>query len=181
MAHQEQKDFFLEVKGKFPERFSNKKVLDIGSLDINGSNRHLFEGCEYTGLDVAEGKNVDIVSLAHEYKAPDESYDFIVSNDCFEHDMFYDKTFKNIVRLLKPGGMFLFTCKTTGSAEHGTLNSDGGFSSPLTVKFPEWANYYRNITEADVRMSIDVEKIFSQYEFSVLDITKDIRFWGIKK
>jgi hypothetical protein len=95
--------------------------------------------------------------------------------------MFYEKTLQNIVRLLKPDGFFLFTCKTTGSAEHGTIRSDGGFSSPLTVKFPEWSNYYRNITEEDVRNSISVDEIFSEYEFSVMDVTKDIRFWGIKK
>jgi SAM-dependent methyltransferase len=181
MAHKEQRDFFLEVRNKFPEKFKGVKVLDIGSLDINGNNRHLFEDSDYTGLDVAEGNNVDVVSLAHEYNPEGILYDIIVSNDCFEHDMFYEKTFQNIVRLLKSGGMFLFTCKTTGSQEHGTLRSDGGFSSPLTIKFLGWENYYRNITEEDVRKSIPVDEIFDQYEFSVLDITKDIRFFGTKK
>lgn len=181
MAHKEQKDYFLEIKKKFPQKFKDTKVLDIGSLDINGNNRHLFEDCEYLGLDIAEGKNVDVISLAHEYNDADSSYDVIISNDCFEHDMFYEKTFKNIVRLLKKEGFFLFTCKTTGSGEHGTLRTDGGFSSPLTIKFPEWANYYKNITEDDVRNSIAVDEIFSAYEFSTLNETKDIRFWGIKK
>lgn len=181
MAHQEQKDYFISIKKNKPEYFLNKKVLDIGSLDINGNNKNLFENCEYIGLDIAEGKNVDVVSLAHEYKSPDESFDVIISNDCFEHDMFYEKTFKNIIRMLKPNGLFLFTCKTTGSKEHGTLNSDGGFSSPLTIKYPEWANYYKNITEDDVRKTINIDDTFKAYEFSVLDITKDIRFWGVKK
>jgi len=181
MAHKEQRDYFIEVKNKFPEYFEGKKVLDIGSLDINGNNRHLFTNCEYIGLDIAEGNNVDVVSLAHEYSVEDGSFDLIVSNDCFEHDMFYEKTFKNIVRLLKPNGFFLFTCKTTGSLEHGTLNSDGGFSSPLTIQYPEWENYYKNITEEDVRNSIEVDNIFEKYEFSILEVTSDIRFWGIKK
>lgn len=181
MAHQEQRDFFLEAKKNFPEYFKGNKVLDIGSLDINGNNRHLFEECEYVGLDIAEGNNVDVVSLAHEFQAPDESYGFVISNDCFEHDMFYDKTFKNIMRILKPGGFFLFTCKTTGSQEHGTLRSDGGFSSPLTINFPGWENYYKNITEEDIRRCIPVDEIFDRYEFSTLDSVKDIRFWGIKK
>lgn len=181
MAHKEQREFFLEVKQKFPDFLKNVKVLDIGSLDINGNNRYLFENCDYKGLDVAEGKNVDIISLAHEHDAPDDYYDVIISNDCFEHDMFYDKTFKNVIRMLKPGGMFLFTCKTTHSLEHGTLKSDGGFSSPLTAKHPEWANYYKNITEDDVRASIPVDEIFSEYNFSVLHPPHDIRFYGIKK
>jgi SAM-dependent methyltransferase len=180
MAHKEQRDYFINVKNKFPEYFTNKKVLDIGSLDINGNNRHLFTNCEYFGLDVALGKNVDIACLAHQFNAPDNSFDVIISNDCFEHDLYYDLTLKNIVRLLSPQGMFLFTCKTTGSTEHGTIRSDGGFSSPLTIKIPEWANYYKNITEEDVRQSIDIDYIFSEYNFSILQITYDLRFYGIK-
>lgn len=181
MAHKEQREYFIGIKSKFHEYFQNKKVLDIGSLDINGNNRHLFENCEYIGLDVAPGKNVDVVSLAHQHNAPDENFDVIITNDCFEHDMFYKETIKNIFRLLKPGGLLLFTCKTTGSAEHGTLRSDGGFSSPLTSKIPEWANYYRNITEEDIREILNIEESFSEFEFSVLNITFDLRFYGIKK
>jgi SAM-dependent methyltransferase len=181
MAHVEQRNFFIEIKSKLPIYFTKKKVLDVGSLDINGNNRHLFNDCLYQGLDIAHGNNVDIVSLIHEFNAVDQSYDVIISNDCFEHDMFYVESFKNIVRLLKKGGLFLFTCKTEGSAEHGTLKSDGGFSSPLTAQYPEWANYYRNINENDVRSAIDIDSIFEKYEFSVLHPPHDIRFWGIKK
>lgn len=181
MAHLEQKNYFLEIKNQHSTLFSNKKILDIGALDINGNNRHLFDNCEYSGLDISEGKNVDIISLAHEFNAPDESYDLVISNDCFEHDMFYEKSFQNIIRILKPGGLFLFTCKTTGSLEHGTINSDGGFSSPLTSKYPGWENYYKNITEDDVRKSINIDEVFSKYEFSIDGVVCDIRFWGIKK
>ena len=38
MSHQEQKDYFKTVKDKFPKVFKNKKVLDIGSYDLNGTN-----------------------------------------------------------------------------------------------------------------------------------------------
>ena len=65
MAHTEQRNFCKSVKAKYPDFFKNKKVLDIGSLDINGSNRDLFENCDYIGLDVGEGKNVDIISIGH--------------------------------------------------------------------------------------------------------------------
>jgi hypothetical protein len=32
---------------------------------VNGNNRSLFEKCDYVGLDVIEGNNVDIVCVAH--------------------------------------------------------------------------------------------------------------------
>ena len=52
MAHQEQINFCLYVKEKYPTFFNNKKVLDVGSGDINGNNRYLFEDCDYFGCDV---------------------------------------------------------------------------------------------------------------------------------
>lgn len=181
MAHKEQREYFLSVKSMFPNFFVNKKVLDVGSLDVNGNNRHLFDNCDYTGIDVAEGKNVDHITLCHEYAAPDQTFDVIISNDCFEHDMYWNKSLQNIARMLKSGGLFLFTCKTEGSAEHGTLRTDGGFSSPLTTKIPGWENYYRNITEADVRAAIPIEETFSTFVFSINTDAADIRFYGIKK
>jgi SAM-dependent methyltransferase len=181
MAHKEQRDYFLHVKSLFPDFFESKRVLDVGSLDVNGNNRHLFTGCEYIGIDIAEGKNVDQVALCHEYNAPPQSFDMIISNDCFEHDMYWQNSFSNIVRMLKPGGMFLFTCKTTGSGEHGTLRTDGGFSSPLTTQRVGWDTYYRNITEEDVRSVINIEDVFEAFDFSVEESCHDIRFCGIKK
>ena len=35
MAHKEQWIFCNKVKYKFPEKFKNAKVLDIGSFDVN--------------------------------------------------------------------------------------------------------------------------------------------------
>jgi hypothetical protein len=52
MAHQEQKDFCLSVKEFMPDFFKGVSVLDIGSLDINGNNRYLFENYDYTGIDI---------------------------------------------------------------------------------------------------------------------------------
>jgi hypothetical protein len=39
MAHLEQKVYIKSIKDKFPYYFNNTKVLEIGSLNINGSIR----------------------------------------------------------------------------------------------------------------------------------------------
>jgi hypothetical protein len=180
MAHQEQAQFCLTIKNKFSFHFTNKKVLDCGSLDINGNNKYLFNNCEYLGIDINPGKNVDIVSKIHEFDYPDESFDTIISTECFEHDFYYKESFKNIIRLLKPNGLFLFTCATTGRPEHGTLKSTQ-YDSPYTSKIPYWANYYKNLEEKDIREIINVNDIFSIYKFSINNLTHDLYFWGIKK
>lgn len=180
MAHIQQAEFCRLVKREFPEYFSNKLVLDIGSLDINGNNQFLFEDCLYLGVDLAPGKNVDFVSKGHELALPDASFDVVVSTECFEHDQFYDRTLKNIVRLLKPGGLFFFSCATTGRPEHGTRRTTP-HDAPLIQGFDEWSDYYKNLEEADVRAVLDIEAIFSKHAFSTNSDTKDLYFWGIKK
>jgi hypothetical protein len=52
MAHVQQVNFLKSVKEKFPNKFKNCTVLDIGSLDINGNTRFLFEKPTYVGIDV---------------------------------------------------------------------------------------------------------------------------------
>lgn len=181
MAHPEQKAFCLRVKNLHPSFFKGKRVLDVGSLDINGNNRFLFEDSSYVGIDIGPGPNVDIVAVAHEFSASDGTYDFIVSTECFEHDMHYAKSIQNIVRVLAPGGMFLFTCATTGRPEHGTRRSDGGVNAPLLSAHNEWADYYKNLTERDIREVLDVDSVFKQYAFEVEPTAHDLYFWGIKR
>lgn len=178
MAHESQRTFCELVKKRLPRFFTSATVLDVGSLDINGNNRDLFEGCDYLGLDLELGPNVDVVYVAHEFAAADESFDTVISTEAFEHDLYLAKTLHNIVRMLRPGGLFLFTCATTGRTPHG-IKGSAEDDSPFTVKIPEWEDYYKNVTEEDVHAIIDMNKTFKEYQFGVLGT--DIRFWGLKK
>ena len=80
--------------------------------------------------------------------------------------------------MLKPGGMFLFTCATTGRHEHGTRKTSHK-DAPLLVG--EWSDYYMNITEDNVRESINVDEIFEDFSFEIDHNHKDLMFYGIKK
>ena len=65
-------------------------VLDVGSMDVNGTVKPIFEarGCKYTGLDIAEGKNVDIVmQLGEKLPFKAKYFDVVVSTSCLEHDI----------------------------------------------------------------------------------------------
>jgi autotransporter strand-loop-strand O-heptosyltransferase len=181
MAHPSQQNFCSRMKQQFPKNFLNKKVLDIGSLDINGNNRFLFENCNYIGLDVGEGHNVDIVAVGHLYDAPNEYFDTIISTEVFEHDMFYEETIKNIMRMLKPGGAFIFTCASTGRPEHGTVKSGGSWAAPLLTQISEeWSNYYKNLTEDDVKKISGFTNEFSDGIFEYNSVDGDLYFFGIK-
>lgn len=176
MAHQEQRDFVDRLRKKYSKYFEYKKVLDIGSLDINGTIRDFFGSCDYTGLDVDVGKGVDIVCEGQKYDAPDNSYDVVCSCECFEHNPYWAETFKNMIRLCKDNGLVFFSCATDGRPEHGTTKTSPQ-DSPLTVGLG-W-DYYRNLIEDDFREKINFDSYFSYYEFEVNEQSHDLYFWGI--
>lgn len=178
MAHPEQRQFMTSVRNRFPEKFKNCKVLDVGSLDINGNNHYLFDTYEYLGIDIGEGKNVDVVCRGHEFTYH-EQFDVVISAECFEHDEFWKDTIKNCIKLTKPGGVFLFSCATTGRPEHGTRRTTPQ-DSPFTSQIEN--DYYMNLTEQDIREEIDMENHFSEHEFISRETwPQDLYFWGIKK
>ena len=182
MAHPEQANFCTYVRNKYPEKFRKVDVLDVGSLDINGNNRYLFENYKYTGVDIGPGKNVDVVSKGHEYN-PGKQFDVVISTECFEHDMYWEQTIANCIQLTKSGGIFLFTCATEGRPEHGTTRTTPQDSPFSHVQFNE---YYKNLTQFDVAESIVrnvgyMNEVFTKYLFDTNIYTKDLYFYGIKK
>jgi SAM-dependent methyltransferase len=179
VAHREQIEFCLSVKAEFPEFFDNVFVLDIGSLDVNGNNQHLFDSALYLGLDVALGRNVDIAAPAHELNLPDATFDVVISTEALEHDQYYRQTLINACRLLKPGGLLLLTCATEGRAEHGTRRTTPR-DAPLLPGHGNWHDYYRNLSEADIRQAVAVDTVFAAYHFAVNDESHDLYFWGRK-
>jgi SAM-dependent methyltransferase len=189
MAHKQQKQFIDLVKSKYTKFFNNVNVLDIGSFDCNGTQREHFSNCEYVGIDLEEGPGVDVVSSGHEYNAPDSYFDTIISCECFEHNPYYGETLQNSLRMLKPGGLLIFTCATEGRPVHGTASLEETEKSKYetwktlpNVSKENWDNdFYKNILEEDVREFIKVDDEFSEYLFLVEKHHCDLYFYGIKK
>lgn len=94
------------------------RVLDVGSMDVNGSYRTLFDdpAWSYTGLDAEEGAGVDVV-LPSPYgwqALPTDTYDVVVSGQAFEHIEFPWVSILEVARVLKPGGLFCMLVPSAG-------------------------------------------------------------------
>jgi len=170
MSHQAQLDFVASLRFKFPEYFIGEYVLEIGSLNINGSIRPFFEKCTYVGVDLGEGADVDVVARGEDLTYDDGDFDIVASCECFEHNPEWVATLNNMIRMCS--GLVFFSCATTGRKEHGTRRT-----SPQDAPF--CGDYYRNLTEEDVRREIDLS-VFKRYEFSTNSDCHDLYFWGIK-
>ncbi|GAF83980.1 unnamed protein product [marine sediment metagenome] len=177
--HHMQNLFIEKMKEEHPEYFENVKVLDVGSLDVNGNNSMFFKNSEYTGIDVIKGANVDIISPLHLWKTK-RRFDTIISTSALEHDMYIIKTITRIYELLKPGGwLFIVACRSWRA--HGTKNNGPDNAGNSQIENDNWCNYYANVKVKDLKQYIkqaDVE--FENIEIIKSPNNKDTRFCGQK-
>ena len=114
--HENSYNTMADFKNKYLKGKFNLKVLDLGSLDINGSYKPIFYEHEYKGLDIMEGKNVDI-KIPYPYQwdnVKKDYYDVIVSGQTLEHIEDDMRFVKEAARVLKPEGIICFIAPSTG-------------------------------------------------------------------
>ena len=100
-------------------------ILEIGSLDINGSVRPIFKPFQvtYTGIDMQEGPGVDIVVDAAKF-INFEDYDVVVCAEVFEHTPYWPQIIQNTYNNLRPGGIFIATMAGEGRYPHSAIDEN---------------------------------------------------------
>ena len=138
--HFEAVDFLARIRLAHEPIFVRTKVIEAGSLDINGSARHFFtDPIEYIGVDWQEGKGVDVVSRFHEYRGrPDGHFDVAISTEMLEHDPHWAKSIRRMAELVRIGGSVLITCAGPGRAPHHLETA------------PDVKNHYQNLAPNEI-------------------------------
>ncbi|WP_316367015.1 class I SAM-dependent methyltransferase [Candidatus Thiodiazotropha sp. CDECU1] len=106
------RDPFYQLFGKFIASVNESpkpELLEIGSRNVTGVVwRDAFHSSvSYTGLDIHQGDNVDVVGDVHALSShlPTEHYDAVFSISVFEHLAMPWKAVIEINKTLKPGGL----------------------------------------------------------------------------
>lgn len=100
------------------------RVLEIGSLDINGSPRPYFAGCGYYfGIDKVDGPGVDRVVDAKDFR-PGALFDICVCTEVLEHDPEPGLIVNAAWDALKPHGFFFLSCAAPPRKPHGMLGAN---------------------------------------------------------
>lgn len=142
--HDEQTAFVASIKRLYPHFFTGQRVLEIGSRNINGTVRALFDApAQYVGVDCTAGDGVDMVCLAHEYQPP-QLFDVVISCEAFEHDPHFRRTLPHILSLLRHQGLFVATCAGPAREEHGTRRVH-----PQWEPFGPDPDYYHGLTAGE--------------------------------
>ena len=108
----------LRIAHRFIQKYLEDKplnILDLGSLVVKRrrhrwSYRNFFNNplWTYTGADVEEGKNVDVVLKdPYKWQFEDNTFDVIISGQTIEHIEFVWVWFVELARVLKHGGLCL--------------------------------------------------------------------------
>ena len=144
------------------KKFNNPTILDYGGASqgkqttaLNILKRY-YTNYKYLSLDVAPNKNVDIV-LKDPYKINElekESIDIIICTSVFEHIEFFWLTYLEILKLLKPKGIFYLNAENmndhkvyntlTLSIHEASPGHHYQHAYPMMYKIPLYKNYIGN-------------------------------------
>jgi SAM-dependent methyltransferase len=177
VSHPNQRAFVEACAHIAGSMYPNAHVAEIGSYAVNDSIRRYFAwASEYIGVDLVAGPGVDVVMQGHEF-GESNTFDAAISCEVFEHNPAWLETFVNMIRIVRPGGLVLFTCATTGRLEHGTARTDPALSPGTSNR--GW-QYYRNLTCKDFRRSLDLSSHFAFHRFFHVARSHDLFFVGLK-
>lgn len=108
-----------------PDDVAGKRVLEVGSANVNGSVRPQIEAMgpsSYLGIDLADGPGVDLVVPggveAFAVAAQGPMADLVVSCEMLEHAERWEQAFRAMAALVAPGGALVLTCRGPGFPFH---------------------------------------------------------------
>ena len=140
--HQSSFDKMKKFRDTYLDPIKELRILDVGSLDVNGTYAQLFSNPKWTykGVDMTNGKNVDFV-LNNAYnwnQIPQNSFDVVISGQSFEHMEYFWITMLQINRVLKVGGLTCIIAPSKGH-EHRYPNDCWRYYPDGMTALAKWA------------------------------------------
>lgn len=112
------------MKNLKKEEIEGKRIIEVGSRDVNGSLRPLIESYrpnEYIGADITKGSGVDIICDIKDLisRFGEKSFDVIISTELLEHVKDWKLAIHNIKSVCRINGIILLTTRSYGFKYHG--------------------------------------------------------------
>ena len=103
------------------------RVLEVGSLDVNGSLREYvesFKPASYLGVDLVPGKGVDYLCPAEFIVEAlgKETFELVICTEVLEHIKDWKLVVNNLKQVCAVGGTILLTTRSKGFPKHDFPN-----------------------------------------------------------
>ena len=143
------------------------KIVDVGSLDINGSCRSMFPNASYHGIDLVDGRGVDEVADAAVWK-PKSLVDMVVCCEMLEHTPVWPTVIARSYGWLRKDGRLIVTAAGPGRVPHSAV--DGG---PIRA-----GEFYQNIDPDELETAF----LLAGYEDVEIEVVgSDVRGTGVNR
>jgi len=132
----------------------DRRILEVGSLDVNGTLRYgiqRMKPLEYIGIDIIEGRGVDIICKAENLveKFGEETFDFVLSTCLLEHVQDWKTCVSQIKHVCKRGGHILIIV-------------------PFMYPYHEYPHDYWRFSKTDmIRIFRDYEIIKLEHDYEI--------------
>jgi hypothetical protein len=149
-VHHEARQFVFELSQLWPCHFNGSRVLEVGSLNVNGTVRDFFKGCDYYGIDLGPGPCVDLVKHVVELPVGGPLFDVVISVEALEHDVMWVRSLPAMWALVKPCGLLIVTCAGLKRGQHG-VHGASPWCSPYTL------DHYQGLSDEDLRRALPID------------------------
>ena len=115
-----------------PPLVRGARVLEVGSLDVNGSVRSILQplAATYVGIDIRPGPGVDVVCDAA--RAGDlGTFDVVVSTEMLEHAESWQLALYGMTFATRLGGRLVLTTRGPGAGRHDHPGDYWRFTVPM--------------------------------------------------
>jgi len=132
------------------DHVSGRKVLEVGSMDVNGSVRPYVESLKplfYHAVDMQDGPGVDkVVNCERLTEEIETHWDIVISTEMLEHVRDWRTCFVQLVRTLRQNGLLLVTTRSPGFPRH---------------EHPEdhWRYTMQNMRDIATRLSLKIKDL----------------------
>src|ERR1700677_529797 len=153
-----------------------KAVLEVGSLNVNGSLRAFVEAMKpasYQGIDIQPGPGVDLV-VAPDAPMGGRAFDLIICTEMLEHAPDWRAAIQNMKAALKPGAWLLLTTRSVGFPFHEYPGDHWRFSPANMMEI--FADFGQHRIESDPQapgVFVLVRKLvepFGPVDLSAIDV-----------
>lgn len=169
------------------EEIHGKRVLEIGSLNFNGTLRNSIlenDPVDYIGVDLVHGEGVDVICRAENLLGVygESSFDVIISTETLEHIFEWKKVINDIKTMCCHGGSIIITTRSYGFPSHGWPDDHWRFETyDMKYIFSDFKEHGTLIVEkdnADVGVFVKAVKPVKPIDFRRINID-DYRLYNI--